>query len=317
MANCKSTQIVIVTFNAMPWIEECLDSAKDYDVIIVDNSSQDGTLKFISSRFPKTTILRQNENLGFGRANNIGIQHALEKGADYVFLLNQDAYLKRGCIENLVEVHQSNPEYGVLSPIHLNGSGSKLDRLFSIYLGYDGNPEFYSDFVLESNHIKTIYPVPFVNAAGWLLSKDCLQKVGGFDPIFIHYGEDENYCQRVLYKNLKVGVATNSFLMHDREDRVEKVKEHENLIDRFKELEKNYKIKFANLNENYGEELHEIKVRRRNSWIKSILQFKFHDGRYYRREYLMLKRIVPQIRKSREINSEKTTPHLGRESNYK
>ena len=92
--------------------------------------------------------IQQTNNLGFGKANNIGIKKALDLGVDYVFLLNQDAYLVGDTIKDLIMIHQSNLDYGILSPIHLNGKGNKLDRNFSYYLSYDKNKHFYSDFIL-------------------------------------------------------------------------------------------------------------------------------------------------------------------------
>src|SRR5690606_34782345 len=125
---------------------------------------------------------------------------------------NQDAYLGVECIETLVAVHKQNPEYGILSPIHTNANKDRLDRGFSNYLNYDSNRYFFSDFVLN-NPRKDIYEVPFVNAAGWLISAKCLNTVGGFDPIFFHYGEDRNYCQRVLFHGFRIGIVPQAFMV--------------------------------------------------------------------------------------------------------
>ena len=134
-----------------------------------------------------------------------------------VAMLNQDAYLQEGCLDKLLSVQRKNPDYGVLSPIHLNGKGDKLDENFSNYMVYKNNPHFYSDFILK-NPLQQVYQVPFVNAAGWLLSKEVLETVGGFDPLFFHYGEDDNFCQRVRYHGYKVGVVPTAFLHHDRDE---------------------------------------------------------------------------------------------------
>src|SRR5690606_13062229 len=107
--------IIIITFNAIKWLDKCLSDCKNYPIIIVDNGSVDGTLQFINDNFPSTILLSQPSNLGFGKANNLGIKHALEQGAEYVFLLNQDAFLQDGCIDELISVHKQNPEYGILS----------------------------------------------------------------------------------------------------------------------------------------------------------------------------------------------------------
>ena len=70
------------------------------------------------------------KNLGFGRANNIGLKWALENDANFVFLNNQDAWVKPETIGGVISVSQSNPEYGILSPVHLNEAGDRLDHEF-------------------------------------------------------------------------------------------------------------------------------------------------------------------------------------------
>ena len=74
-----------------------------------------------------------------------------------------------------------------------------------------------SDAIL--NKLKVLYPTEFVMAAHWLISKECLKKVGGFSPTFPHYGEDNNYIQRILYHGFKIGIVTNTRCVHDREAR--------------------------------------------------------------------------------------------------
>lgn len=298
----------------MNWISKCLESTKPYSVIVVDNNSTDGTTDYIKLNFPDTIILKQKKNLGFGQANNIGIEYALRKGCDYVFLLNQDAYLGTVSIPELIKIHKKNPEFGILSPIHLNGEGDRLDKMFSIYLGYEGNCDFYSDFILNRK-IREIYEVPFVNAAGWLLSKACLETVGGFDPLFLHYGEDENFCQRVLYYKFKIGVVPDSFIKHDREDRLlaQRIKGN---TEHFKRMEKELKVEFGNINKNFDDKLRAVMRRRAFSKFKSYLKFNIKDAKYYNQEYNMLKRIIPQIEESREINKNIKAAHLNTPTQY-
>lgn len=308
MINDKGNKcwIIIVTWNAMPWIDKCLRDTVNYQVIVVDNNSQDETVKYIKKHFPHVELLTQGKNLGFGQANNLGIQYALKKDADYVFLLNQDAYLQDDCISKLINVHVQNPRFGIVSPVHLNGNGKRLDRNFATYINHNKN--FYSDFILKKE-IKEVYKVPFVNAAAWLLSRECLATVGGFDPMFFHYGEDRNYCQRVLYFNLKIGVVPGAYIFHDREDRPEKKirrgeKEH------FERMERELKVEFGNINEDFQNKLEDVTKRRGLSKLKSYLKFNLKDARYYHEEYTMLKRILPQIRRSRKINTSQQGAHL-------
>lgn len=211
--------VIIVTYNGMKWIKRCLSdvllSDINLNIIIIDNGSTDGTTEFIEANFPALDLIKTNENMGFGKANNIGLKRALKAGADFVFLLNQDGYVEKNTIRKLVEFQASHSEYGVLSPRQMNGDGSALDKKFgSIVLSKKCIVNTFED----SGTI--IHDVYFVMAAFWLVSAQCLKKVGFFDPIFFHYGEDGDYLSRVRYHGFKIGVVTDAIAYHDRQERV-------------------------------------------------------------------------------------------------
>lgn len=199
--------VIIVTYNGMKWLDKCLASVYNSDialkVVLIDNGSSDGTLKFIKENYPKIKVINSGENLGFGRANNIGIEYALEEKADYAYLLNQDAYLEKDTISTLISISQKHKEYGILSPMQMNGDGSALDKNFQMIL-----PDY--------NESSQIINTTFVMAAHWLITKDCIKKVGLFDPIFGHYGEDNDYINRAIYHGFKIGICPNIKAFHDR-----------------------------------------------------------------------------------------------------
>lgn len=212
--------VVIVTYNGLNWLDKCigysLKSSIFVKVIVIDNGSTDSTVSYIRQYYPDVLLVESKANLGFAKANNIGMRRALQEGADYVFLLNQDAWLEFDTLKTLLRAASNNIQYGILSPVHLNGSGDRLDRNFKNYLLKTSN--FYDDAVIGKS--KDVYEIPFINAAAWLITKQCLLSVGGFDTqMFHHYGEDENYCHRVYFHSLKVGVVAHSFIFHDRETR--------------------------------------------------------------------------------------------------
>ncbi len=209
--------VVIVTYNGMKWIERCLNSlllsSITIHIIVIDNQSIDGTAEYIEQSFPDVDLIKSNKNLGFGKGNNVGMKMALEANADYTFLLNQDAWIKPDTIEKLIKVHYNNKDYGILSPIHLNGSEDGLETKFAEYAGPNNTPEFLSDLFMSK--IKSVYTTKFINAAAWLISKECLHKTGGFNPLFPHYGEDEDYINRVHYWGFKTGIVPQAQITHD------------------------------------------------------------------------------------------------------
>lgn len=235
--------IVIVSFNGSRYIKKCLQTVGDgFNVIVVDNCSTDETRE-VCREFSLFELITLSSNIGFGQANNIGINKALSEGAEYVFLLNQDAYLEKDCVEKLIEVHKINRDYGILSPVHLTGKGDELDYNFDCYLDNIYNSKWKLDLLLGT--VKDVYALPFVNAAGWLIPRATLEKVGLFDPMFFHYGEDDNYCQRVRYHGLKIGVVPEARLLHDREGRIN-VLRNQNVIER------RLKIELGNINMEYN-----------------------------------------------------------------
>jgi len=213
--------VVIVTYNGSKWVTPCFSSLRKSTVplqtIVIDNGSQDDTLARIAVDYPEVEIVSTGKNHGFGKANNIGMELAYQRGADYVFLLNQDAWIDPDAVEKLVDAHQRHPAYGIISPMHLNGAGDGLDYGFSNYIGPNKCKGLYSDIYL--GRVKDVYDVGFVNAAAWSMTRECLERVGGFSPSFFHYGEDDNYTQRLQFHKLKLGVLPTSRIYHDREQR--------------------------------------------------------------------------------------------------
>jgi glycosyltransferase involved in cell wall biosynthesis len=197
---------------------ECLNASTiSVETLVVDNASTDRTLDILAREFPAARVLEQDRNLGFGQANNVGMRYAHEAGADYVFLLNQDAYLYPGTIRELVEAQQSQPQYGILSPLQLNGRGTALDAKFSRKVAKHHGEALTASLVKSGAAPPRMLEVRFVNAAAWLISRECLDKTGLFHPLFYHYGEDNNYCSRAQYLGFKTGVYTGARVLHDRD----------------------------------------------------------------------------------------------------
>ena len=218
----KNIYVIIVTWNGMKWISRCMSSLNEsvypVSVVVIDNGSSDETVSFIRENYPSVHIVESGKNLGFGQANNVGMRYALSKGCDYVYLLNQDAYVYPDMFEKLLEQAEkpeNQQKYAIYSPLHINSNVHKLDKQFKGYLKVV-SPTIVEDMCLDE--AKEVYPVDGVPAAGWLLPKSTLETIGGFDPIFFHYGEDHHYSQRTLYHGYKTAVVPKAKMIHDRED---------------------------------------------------------------------------------------------------
>lgn len=205
---------IIVSYNFMPWIDKCLGSMihSEYptDILVLDNDSQDDTVKAVRERYPQVALIENHANLGFGKANNIGIIYAIEQGYDAVLLLNEDAWLDPGTLGHLAWASEKFPEYGIISPIHLTGKGNNIEKGFATYTGL---------IDLNNRPDGSIVETPFIDAAIWFIRLDVLKKTGLFAPIFYHYGEDKDLCNRMAYYHYKVGYVPSIFGYHDREFR--------------------------------------------------------------------------------------------------
>lgn len=231
---------IIVTYNAMPWAKRCFDSLKmssvKPDVFVIDNGSNDGTQEYIQSYYPYVILNQSKENLGFGKANNLGLQYAIDKGYNYVYLLNQDAWVMSDTFEKLISISRNNTEYGILSPFQMNSDMFHIDQAFICNsCSWKSNKDIFND--LFNHKIKEVYPVEReLMAAHWFMTRDCILKVGGFSPSFPHYGEDDNYADRVRFWNLKLGIVPSLRVVHDRGERVvtKKMRIYQSFVDALK-----------------------------------------------------------------------------------
>lgn len=207
--------VIIVSYNFEPWLNKCLNSLRasksPIDVLVVDNNSSDNTIERIQSEYPEVRLIANEKNLGFGAANNIGIKLALQEKYEAVFLLNQDAWIDEITISELSRLSQKYPEIGILSPVHLNGRGDLFDFGFSQYTGLRD--------MTNLTVLTDCQTVSFINAAFWFIPSHVLRRVGGFCPLFYHYGEDKDYVNRIVFHKLKVGFSPRIFGCHDREYR--------------------------------------------------------------------------------------------------
>ena len=292
-----NVHVIISTHNGAYWIEKCissvLNSSIGVQISIIDNVSTDQTVAIIRTKFPEVKLICNEEDLGFAKSNNILIREALIEGADYVLLLNQDAWVEKDTIEGLVKIHMQNPQYGILSPVHVNGAGTALDYNFSNYCREYRCPGFLSDLYL--NRLKQVYDLHFVNAAIWLVSRACLLKTGLFDPIFNVYGEDVDYISRSRIKGFKLGLAPDFRAYHDRERRPPSVI-HTRKIAMIRQI-----CILKDLNKNFYKEVFTFTINFITSLVKHLIKGKFDsvgaDLKGARRIYSLL----GKIRRTRQV----------------
>ena len=284
--------VIVVTHNGIKWIDTCMSSLLKStiapNIIVVDNKSEDGTSDFLFKTYTQVEIVVNNQNPGFGKANNIGIKKAFEDGADFIFLLNQDAWVEEDTIEKLINVAEKHPEYGIVSPIHMNGKGAALDFRFSHYISPAKCPKLVSDTFLNKTK-NDIYETQFVNAAAWLISRQCIETIGGFNPIFHMYGEDDNYIHRAHYHGFKVGIYPFAKIYHDREDKSITVSENHYE----KNIRKSLLVKYSNPNlpDTITQEIKWVK----RGIIKSLLKADMEQFKNERSKLKLINKIKREV----------------------
>ena len=215
----KRVLVIVVTYNGMRWLERCLGSVQaDADLYVFDNDSTDGSADFVEKNYPQAKLIRSAGNLGFSRPNNLGMQYALDKGYDYVYLLNQDAWLEPGALDKLLAVADAHPEYGLLSPLQMTDGYRQLDKQFGMRYTRPYGPRYDKKAVIPSEARESlVVPVCSVMAAHWLVPVPVIRRIGLFnEEIFPHWGQDDDWCNRLHFCGLKIGVVPAARAVHDR-----------------------------------------------------------------------------------------------------
>ncbi len=219
--------VIIVAWNVKDLLQQCLSSLFqtkqdiDFEVIVVDNASSDGTVEMIKRDFPQVKLIANQQNKGFAVACRQGADIA--KG-DYLLFLNDDTQVFDHSLDKTVKYLQQHPQVGVLGCGILNPDGSrqlsvrKLPRLFDQLVVLSKLHNFFSK--LLSNYLQLNFDyqktqeVEQVMGAYFLTPKFVWQKLGGFDPEFYLWFEEVDYCARAIGAGFKVIYFSEAEIIH-------------------------------------------------------------------------------------------------------
>jgi len=209
-----SVVVVVLNHNGLADTEACLASlgALDYphaQVVVVDNASTDGSAERLRAAFPAATVIETSTNLGFGGGCNVGIREAFERGADLVWLLNNDAVVEPGALTELVGAAASDPSVGIVgSAVYRFDDRARIESWGgSTYNGLLGLPS------------AATAPIPaaelaFISGVSMLVRRDTLEEIGLFDETYFAYMEDADICRRAVRRGWRLGVAPGSVVYH-------------------------------------------------------------------------------------------------------
>ncbi len=224
--------IIIVSYNVKEFLRGAIASVQrslaaggiEGEIIVIDNDSSDGSSAMIRSEFPETRLYALNENLGFGRANNLALRHA--KG-DFFLLLNPDTILGEETLSTILDFMRSYPKAGLAGCKLLNGDGTfqlscrrgfptpwaSFTKLFGLASLFP-NSKLFARYNLTYLPIDATYEVDALGGAFMMLSRDAWNATKGFDEDFFMYGEDIDLCYRAKQAGFKIFYVHSTATVH-------------------------------------------------------------------------------------------------------
>jgi len=222
--------VIIVSYNVKEFLQQSLLSLKktlvglDSEIIIVDNASVDGSTRVVKSEFPEIKLIENEENLGFARACNQGLEIA--KG-EYLLLLNPDTLLQEDTISTMIDFFENNPDAGAAGCKILNADGTLqkacrrsfptpsvaipkmlgLSRLFP-------NNKFFGKYNLTYKDPDELIEVDAVSGSFLMFRKEVYEKIGGLDEDYFMYAEDLDFCYRIKEAGWEIYYVPDTQIVH-------------------------------------------------------------------------------------------------------
>jgi GT2 family glycosyltransferase len=222
MINNPLISIVVLNWNGKEDTIACLESLErqeypNFEIIVVDNGSADDSVETIRRDFPDVELIETGKNLGFGGGNNRGIKRAMEKGTDYVFLLNNDTVVDPGMLGHLVAAGENDTTIGILGPKIYYYSDPR--RIWSI-----GGDNLFRDFLLKFRRQGVMQldrgqydfdrGVAYLLSCALLIKREVVERVGLLDEDYFLCTDDFDFCHRAIEAGYKLLYVHRAKMWH-------------------------------------------------------------------------------------------------------
>jgi hypothetical protein len=220
-AGLPAVFIVVLTWNGKDLTLDCLESLEKLDyprlyIIVVDNGSTDGTAEAVKGRYgDRVDLVRNDANLGFAGGNNVGIDHALRQGADFVLLLNNDTVVDPDLVGNLLAAMLPSPRIGITGPkiyfhdspdrIWFAGGEVHLCKGITRHRGIREKDRGQYDEPIETD---------FITGCAMMVKREVFSAIGKLDESYPAYFEDTDFCMRARRAGFLVVYAPGGRVWH-------------------------------------------------------------------------------------------------------
>ena len=225
--------IIIVSYNTKEFIKKLLSSIEnisgsiEYEVIVVDNASSDGSVQMLKEKFPKVKLIANKDNLGFSKANNLGIKKATK--SRYILFLNPDTLVEKGTIEYMIKFMDEHPDAGA-STCKVVMSSGKIDdathrgfptpwNAFTHFLGISKimpKSTFLNGYYLGWKDIDKVHEIDALAGAFMLVRCEAGEEVKWWDEDYFFYGEDIDFCYMLKQKGWKIYYVPQVSIFHHK-----------------------------------------------------------------------------------------------------
>ena len=206
--------VVILNYNGKDTLIPCLASVyqsnyAQFEVVVVDNNSTDSSFELAKKQFSRAHFIKSPQNVGFAKGNNLGIRFALEKFADFVLVLNNDAFLQKDTLSKLLQAAQIKEAPAIFNPLILNKDNQTI--------WFAGGKIKW--FQMKNIHLTKVitaetYPTQYCTGCAMLVSKEIFKKIGLFDERYFLYYEDADFSVRAKKSGFGLFVCPSAKVSH-------------------------------------------------------------------------------------------------------
>ena len=222
--------ISIVNYDGKDYLKECLDSIYssnsriDFEIIVVDNGSSDGSVEMVKEKFPSVILIENSKNEGFVKANNKGIQASRGR---YVLSLNNDTVILGNALDTLVKFMDNHPDVGACGPKVLNSDGtiqhqckrgfptisSTLSYFFGLHKIFPKSKVF-GHYLMTYLNPDEVNEVDALSGACLMVRREVIERVGLLDEDYVMYGDDLDWCYRIKKAGWKIYYVPQAKIIH-------------------------------------------------------------------------------------------------------